>query len=72
MELGKIIGTPTAGAVIGTGSYTLIDGSTVRMPGSAVYLAGLDRVIEAAVKELLEQLGRARAVSDGSSAGRGA
>lgn len=99
MELGKIIGTPTAGAVIGTGSYTLIDGSTVRMPGSAVYLAdpdrtnmenygvppdiwvenspednlaGLDRVIEAAVKELLEQLGRARAVSDGSGAGVGA
>ena len=27
LGLGKIIGTPTVGAVIGTGSYTLIDGS---------------------------------------------
>ena len=28
--LGKVIRTPTAGAVIGTGSYSLVDGSTVR------------------------------------------
>jgi tricorn protease len=27
------------GAVIGTGSYSLIDGSTVRTPGVGVYLA---------------------------------
>jgi tricorn protease len=27
------------GAVIGTGSYSLIDGSTVRTPGIGVYLA---------------------------------
>ncbi len=39
LGLGKVIGTPTAGAVIGTGSYTLIDGSTVRTPGVGVYLA---------------------------------
>jgi tricorn protease len=39
LGLGKVIGTPTPGAVIGTGSYTLIDGSTVRTPGVGVYLA---------------------------------
>jgi tricorn protease len=38
LKLGKVLGTPTAGAVIGTGSYRLVDGSTVRMPGSGVYL----------------------------------
>ncbi|MCA1555977.1 MAG: biopolymer transporter Tol [Acidobacteria bacterium] len=39
LGLGKLIGTPTMGAVIGTGSYSLIDGSTVRTPGVGVYLA---------------------------------
>jgi tricorn protease len=39
LGLGKVIGTPTMGAVIGTGSYSLIDGSTVRTPGIGVYLA---------------------------------
>jgi tricorn protease len=39
LGLGKVIGTPTAGAVIGTGSYRLIDGSTVRTPSTGVYLA---------------------------------
>ena len=39
LGLGKVIGTPTMGAVIGTGSYTLIDGSTVRTPGIGVFLA---------------------------------
>jgi tricorn protease len=34
-----VIGTPTMGAVIGTGSYSLIDGSTVRTPGVGVFLA---------------------------------
>ena len=33
LGLGKVIGTPTMGAVIGTGSYSLIDGSTIRTPG---------------------------------------
>jgi hypothetical protein len=32
LGLGKVIGTPTMGAVIGTGSYSLIDGSTIRTP----------------------------------------
>jgi tricorn protease len=39
LGLGKVVGTPTAGAVIGTGSYSLIDGSTVRTPGTGVFLA---------------------------------
>ena len=87
LGLGKVIGTPTMGAVIGTGSYSLIDGSTVRTPGVGVYLAdskrtnmenygvqpdirvdnspednlaGRDRQLEAAVEELLKQLGSAR------------
>jgi tricorn protease len=38
LGLGKLVGTPTAGAVIGTGSYSLIDGSTVRTPATGVYL----------------------------------
>ncbi|MGH9657366.1 MAG: S41 family peptidase [Bryobacteraceae bacterium] len=39
LGLGKVIGTPTVGAVIGTGSYSLIDGSTVRTPAVGVFLA---------------------------------
>jgi tricorn protease len=39
LGLGKVIGTPTMGAVIGTGSYSLVDGSTVRTPGVGVFLA---------------------------------
>ncbi|MET0625288.1 MAG: DPP IV N-terminal domain-containing protein [Pyrinomonadaceae bacterium] len=38
LGLGKVVGTPTMGAVIGTGSYSLIDGSTVRTPGVGVYI----------------------------------
>jgi tricorn protease len=85
LGLGKVIGTPTFGAVIGTGSYSLIDGSTVRTPGVGVFLAdrqktnmenygvqpdiyidntpednraGRDRQVEAAVQELLKELGQ--------------
>ncbi|MBX3279290.1 MAG: PD40 domain-containing protein [Acidobacteria bacterium] len=85
LGLGKVIGTPTMGAVIGTGSYSLIDGATVRTPGVGVYLAdakrtnmentavepdmlventpednlaGRDRQLEAAVQELLKQIGQ--------------
>jgi tricorn protease len=32
LKLGKIIGEPTAGAVIGTSSYALIDGARIRRP----------------------------------------
>jgi tricorn protease len=37
LGLGKVIGVPTMGAVIGTGSFTLMDGSVLRTPGSGVY-----------------------------------
>lgn len=84
LGLGKTLGTQTMGAVIGTGSYSLIDGSTVRTPGTGVFLAdakrtnmenlgvkpdieventpednlnGKDRQLEAAVAELLKELG---------------
>ena len=43
LGLGKVIGTPTIGAVIGTGSYSLIDGSTVRTPAVGVFLADARR-----------------------------
>jgi len=37
LGLGKVIGVPTYGAVIGTGSYRLLDGSSIRTPGFGVY-----------------------------------
>jgi tricorn protease len=43
LGLGKLIGTRTFGAVIATGSYSLIDGSTMRTPGTGVYLADKER-----------------------------
>jgi len=39
LGLGRLVGTQTMGAVIGTGSYSLVDGSTIRTPGVGVYLA---------------------------------
>jgi tricorn protease len=39
LGLGKVIGVPTMGAVIGTGSYRLMDGSTIRTPGIGVFTA---------------------------------
>jgi tricorn protease len=36
LELGRIVGNPTMGAVIATGSYRLINGGTIRTPGSLV------------------------------------
>jgi len=36
LELGRIVGSPTYGAVIATGSYGLIHGGTIRTPGSLV------------------------------------
>ncbi|MDR3700880.1 MAG: S41 family peptidase [Candidatus Sulfopaludibacter sp.] len=39
LKLGKIVGVPTMGAVIGTGSFTLMDGSVLRTPGAGVSLA---------------------------------
>jgi tricorn protease len=83
LGLGKVIGTPTMGAVIGTGSYSLIDGSSIRTPGVGVFmadsartnmenhavtpdvyvenspednLAGRDRQLEVAVREVMKDL----------------
>ena len=36
LGLGRIVGNPTAAAVIATGSYPLINGGTIRTPGSLV------------------------------------
>jgi tricorn protease len=36
LGIGRIVGTPTSGAVIATGSYALINGGTIRTPGSLV------------------------------------
>ncbi|KAF5027912.1 hypothetical protein DSECCO2_664630 [anaerobic digester metagenome] len=35
--MGKVVGYPSSGAVIGTWEYSLIDGSSMRMPGSGWY-----------------------------------
>ena len=37
LGLGKLVGLPTMGAVIGTGAFTLLDGSQLRTPGAGVY-----------------------------------
>ncbi len=37
LKLGKIVGVTTYGAVIGTGAYPLLDGSTIRTPGSGLW-----------------------------------
>ena len=37
LGLGKIIGVPTMGAVIGSGSYTLLNGAAIRTPGCGLW-----------------------------------
>jgi tricorn protease len=39
LGLGKIVGVTTYGAVIGTGAFRLLDGSTIRTPGAGVFTA---------------------------------
>ncbi len=39
LKLGRVLGMPTMGAVIGTGSFRLADGSIIRTPGSGVWTA---------------------------------
>ncbi len=39
LGLGKVIGVPTMGAVIGTGSYRLMDGGSIRTPSYGVFTA---------------------------------
>jgi len=36
LKLGKVVGEPTAGWIIYTGSQTLVDGTTIRMPGTRI------------------------------------
>lgn len=36
MKLGKVVGEPTAGWIIYTGSMDLVDGTTMRMPGTLI------------------------------------
>ena len=50
LKLGKVIGVPTMGAVIGTGSFTLADGSTIRTPGSGVWTAAGENMENFGVK----------------------
>jgi C-terminal processing protease CtpA/Prc len=82
LKLGKVVGEPTSGWIIYTGSATLVDGSTMRMPGTRITtldgtnmelnprpvdipvtrpigesLIGKDSQLDAAVRELLRQLG---------------
>jgi tricorn protease len=37
LKLGKVVGVTTYGAVIGTGAFQLMDGSTIRTPGSGLW-----------------------------------
>lgn len=37
LGLGKLVGVPTGGGCIGTGSYTLVDGSRMRTPSYGIY-----------------------------------
>ncbi len=37
LGIGRIIGVDTAGGVIGTGGFRLIDGSSMRLPGTGAY-----------------------------------
>jgi tricorn protease len=37
LGLGKVVGMTSYGAVIGTGSYSLLDGSSIRTPGSGLW-----------------------------------
>ena len=82
LKLGKVVGEPTAGWIIYTGSQTLLDGTTMRMPATRITtidgttmelnprqvdipvtrpigesLQGKDSQLDAAVRELLRQLG---------------
>jgi tricorn protease len=40
LKLGKIVGVTTYGAVIGTGAYQLLDGSTLRTPSMGLWSVG--------------------------------
>jgi Tol biopolymer transport system component/C-terminal processing protease CtpA/Prc len=83
LKLGKVVGEPTAGWIIYTGSMELVDGTSMRMPGTLIQGAdgknmennprpvdiavtrpigesytGRDSQLDAAVKELLAEIGK--------------
>lgn len=55
LKRGPLVGMTTFGAVISTGSYSLIDGTTIRMPFRGWYLAdtGADMELNGAVPDVL-------------------
>jgi tricorn protease len=88
LKLGKVVGEPTAGWVIGTTNVSLPDGTVFRLPGvrwttlegGALEMqsrpvdvtvkrpigedeTGKDSQLDAAVRELLQQLGSARSTN---------
>jgi hypothetical protein len=60
LGLGKLVGVPTSGQVIGTGSFNPLDRSAIRTPGAgrhaADFAAGHDGQIEKAIETLKGQL----------------
>ena len=50
LKLGRVLGVPTMGAVIATGSYRLADGSTIRTPGAGVWTAKGENLEKTGVK----------------------
>jgi tricorn protease len=50
LKLGRVLGMPTMGAVIGTGSFTLADGSAIRTPGAGVWTANGENLENFGVK----------------------
>ncbi len=46
LEIGKLVGVPTFGAVISTGGMSLIDGTWVRLPFRAWYVKATDQPME--------------------------
>jgi tricorn protease len=55
LGIGKLVGTPTNGSVISTGAKSLIDGSTVRLPGRGWFVKATDKNEElgAAVPDII-------------------
>ncbi len=43
LGIGKLVGLPTNGSVISTGSRTMVDGSTVRVPGRGWFVKATDK-----------------------------
>lgn len=44
LNIGQIVGVDTAGGVIGTGRYTLVDGSTMRLPSTGAFTVDMENL----------------------------